>query len=292
MTLAPRKSFARRAAVAALVSVAQICRAASYVVRRRPVVGNAPVVVSLTSYGARLRLVSLTIESIVSGTVRPQRLVLWVDDEADLARAMRSRPLRRLIERGLEVRVGEPAGPHGKWWPYVQSEARHALPLVTADDDVRYGREWLRTLVDAYAAAPDTIHCHRAHRIVLATASTPAPYMTWPPCRSTRPSHASFLTGVSGVLYPPAFLDALRSDGAGFRTAAPNADDVWLTARAIANGVRVAQVEAMPRLWPTIVGGQRSALSRSNGTDGGNDAQIAATLTPDLVRILRDESST
>jgi hypothetical protein len=291
MTLARRKSFVRRATVAALVSVAQLCRAAGYAVRKRPVTGTAPVVVSLTSHGRRLRSVSLAIESIVSGSVRPERLVLWVDDDADRARALRSRPLRRLIARGLELRVGEPVGPHGKWWPYVQSEAHHTLPLVTADDDIRYGRAWLRALLDAHTANPDTIHCHRAHRIVATADATLAPYMTWPPCRSTIPSHASFLTGVSGVLYPPALLDALRDDGDGFRQTAPHADDVWLTARAIAHGVRVAQVGATPRVWQTIVGGQRSALSRSNGTDGGNDAQIAATLTPDLLRVVRDETT-
>ncbi|MBT1545260.1 hypothetical protein [Curtobacterium aurantiacum] len=291
MTLAPRRSFVRRATVAALVSVAQLCRAAGYAVRTRPVTGTAPVVVSLTSHGRRLRSVSLAIESIVSGSARPQRLVLWVDDQADRERALRSRPLRRLIARGLELRVGEPVGPHGKWWPYVQSEEHHTFPLVTADDDIRYGRAWLRALLDAHTAAPDTIHCHRAHRIVLTGDSTPAPYMTWPPCRSTTPSHASFLTGVSGVLYPPSLLDALRDDGDGFRETAPHADDVWLTARAIANGVRVAQVDATPRVWQTIVGGQRSALSRSNGTDGGNDAQITATLTPDLLRVVRDETT-
>jgi hypothetical protein len=291
MTLAPRRSFVRRATVAALVSVAQLCRATGYAVRTRPVTGSAPVVVSLTSHGRRLRSVSLAIESIVSGSVRPQRLVLWVDDEADRELALRSRPLRRLIARGLELRVGEPVGPHGKWWPYVQSEAHHTLPLVTADDDIRYGRAWLRALLDAHTANPDTIHCHRAHRIVATADATLAPYMTWPPCRSTIPSHASFLTGVSGVLYPPALLDALRDDGDGFRQTAPHADDVWLTARAIAHGVRVAQVGATPRVWQTIVGGQRSALSRSNGTDGGNDAQIAATLTPDLLRVVRDETT-
>lgn len=290
MTLAPPKSFIRRATGAVLVSVAQLCRATSYVARRRPVTGTAPVVVSLTSHGRRLRSVSLAIESIVSGSMRPRRLILWVDHEADRARALRSRPLRRLVARGLELRVGEPVGPHGKWWPYVQSEEVHRLPLVTADDDIRYGREWLRELVDAYASMPDIIHCHRAHRIALAADSTPEPYMAWPPCSSTNPSHRWFLTGVSGVLYPPDFLDELRADGAGFRETAPHADDVWLTARAIANGVRVAQVRDTARVWPTIVGGQRSALSRNNGTEGGNDAQIAATMTPDLLRIVRAEA--
>lgn len=259
--------------------------------RRRPVTGDAPVVVSITSHGARLRMLHHTIESIAAGTVRPARLLVWVDDADERARALRSRPLRRLVRRGLELHIGEPCGPHGKWWPYVRSIRAHRLPLVTADDDVRYDRVWLQQLVEANRRRPTLIHCHRAHRMRLAPGPALAPYMSWPPCEDERPSHAWFVTGVSGVVYPPSFLDAVREDGDGFRACAPRADDVWLTARAIAHGVRVAQVGAVPRLYSPVVGGQTTALSRGNGTDGGNDRQIAATFTEDHLRLIASDGA-
>lgn len=293
MTLAPRRRFLVRATSSVPTAMMQAVRRIAQPYRRRPVTGDAPVVVSITSHGARLRMVHHTIESIARGTVRPVRLIVWVDDEQELARARRSRPLRRLLRRGLELRVGEPCGPHGKWWPYVRSVETHRLPLVTADDDVRYDRVWLEQLVEAHRRRPGLIHCHRAHEMRIAAGRVPrlAPYMTWTPCTDPRPSHAWFVTGVSGVVYPPAFLDALRNDGDGFRTSAPRADDVWLTARAIAHRVRVAQIGAEPRMYSAVIGGQRTALSRRNGTDGGNDGQIAATFRADDLRLIAEDGA-
>ena len=41
-------------------------------------------------------------------------------------------------------------GPHMKYFPYVNSVSEHTRPLVTADDDKRYSREWLNGLIEAY----------------------------------------------------------------------------------------------------------------------------------------------
>lgn len=292
MTLGTGRSLAYRAAAFGVKLPGQALRNLVQPFRRRPVIGDAPVVVAVTSHGSRLRSVWHTIESIAAGVERPRRLVLWVDDADERDRALRSRPLRRLLDRGLEIRVGEPCGPHGKWWPHVRSSATHALPLVTADDDVRYDREWLRSLVQAHAARPDVVHCHRAHRMRLADGGAElAPYMSWSPCLDTEPSSSAFITGVSGVLHPPAFLEALHRDGDAFMATTPRQDDVWLTARAIAHGYPIAQVAASPRSYPELAGGQRIALSKSNGTGGGTDRQLAATFTPDVLRVIAADLS-
>ena len=73
--------------------------------RAGSVLGSAPVAVSLTSHGDRIDDVALTVESIASGSVRPGRLVLWLDDAARFASLPAS--LRRLVRRGLEVRLTE-----------------------------------------------------------------------------------------------------------------------------------------------------------------------------------------
>ena len=48
---------------------------------RSPVATGGPgVVVSMTTYGKRVRTVHLAIESIARGAVRPARLILWLDE--------------------------------------------------------------------------------------------------------------------------------------------------------------------------------------------------------------------
>lgn len=60
------------------------------------------VVVSLTSYGERIRYAYLAIESIMQGALKPNRIVLWLsDDEKD---KILPATLQLQIKRGLEVR--------------------------------------------------------------------------------------------------------------------------------------------------------------------------------------------
>lgn len=250
---------------------------------------TVPAVVSLTSHSQRIRRVHLTIESIGRGELVPQRLILWVDSDADYDRALRSRPLRRLMKRGLEIERSEPMGPHSKYYPYVASQELHSTPLVTADDDVLYPRDWLQRLVAAYKADPAVISCFRAHRMII-NGGLIAPYSTWPSAEGRRPSFSTFLTGVSGVIYPPEFLDHLRRMGEGFRGVALRADDVWINAQAVSAGFRSAILAERSVSFPVVVGTQRVALWRHNtavqetGFRSENDQQIAAAYSAEAVR--------
>jgi hypothetical protein len=254
---------------------------------RAPVVGDAPVAVSLTSYGMRLDSVHLTVESIAAGRVRPRRLMLWLDDPA--AHAAPPDTLRRLMDRGLELRLCDWMGPHAKYFGHVRDDVPDGggtQPLVTADDDMLYGPDWLDTLLAAHAARPAEVHAWRARVMRLAADGSPAPYRDWPLCASADASPWHFATGVAGVIYPPRLLGALRAAGDGFRAVCPRADDVWLHAQALRAGVPVRQVQAQARSWPCIPGTEAVGLMHGNIAGAGNDAQIRATYTPDDLRRL------
>jgi hypothetical protein len=252
-------------------------------VARRPAVDPASdVVVTMTTHRARLASVHLALESIARGTVRPRRLLLWIDDPtilADLPRAW-----RRLQRRGVEILSAENHGVHTKWFPYVHGIARHAHPLVTADDDMIYPPGWLAGLVAAHRRHPDDVLCYRAHRIRF-DGDALAPYPTWGPCRDGVATVANFGTSVSGQLFPPRLLDAIARAGTGFRETCPRADDVWLHVCAVRVGVVVRQIVAEPVHFEFIPGTQDVALHRTNFSSG-NDVQIAATYgAGDLARI-------
>lgn len=255
----------------------------------RPLVdGRNPTVVSLTSYAARLRSVHLTIESIGRGSVRPGRIILWVDPEVvvdDLPVE-----LQRLRRRGLEI-ASSPGryGPHTKYFPYVMSEAPHAALLVTADDDSLYPRWWLASLQEAAAGSEDVV-CFRAHRVGFDADGGLAPYNSWSPVTGTEPSPLNFATGVSGVGYPPAFLNELQVLGDAFADKCAKADDVWLHYAAVLGGRRIRQLGPRPRKFPEVLSTQVMALHRGNTGQAANDAQIAATYSADVLETLRTAS--
>ena len=241
-------------------------------------------VVSLTSYGLRIDTVYLTIESIACGSLLPSELILWLDDEE----RSRSLPvtLQRLIQRGLSVRICENYGPHKKYFPYVNSQEKFAVPLVTADDDILYPRNWLQSLTEAFERNPNVVNCFRA-RIVSFQGDRMAPYAKWPLCQSTKPSWRHLLNGVSGVIYPPRLLAALRTAGQAFEQCCPRADDIWLHANATRAGFKIQQIRKRPIHFPMIPGSQESALYFDNMASG-NDAQIAKTYTDmDVQRIIQ-----
>lgn len=238
-----------------------------------PVTGDALVVVSLTSYGARVKQLHYVVESIGRGHVRPTALIIWLDDES--LRGMPARTVSRLRRRGVEVRSCPDYGPHKKQYPYAASTDRPAVPLITADDDCLYPRDWLQRLVAAHDQRPDTVHCHRARRIHV-TDDAIAPYFTWPLVDHAAPNFANVAIGVGGTLYPSRLLDALAARGMAFLDACPFADDLWVHATAVGSGIRVCQLRPEPLDPPTLPRSQRQTLRTHNVAGGGNDAVVGA----------------
>lgn len=252
-----------------------------------PVTGDAKVVISLTTYGFRTKFVHLAIESIARGTVRPGRLILWLDETESIASPPKA--LRRLASRGLEIKPCPNYGPHKKYYPYVESltAGRSPEPLVIVDDDFIYPRNWLQGLLDSYSEYPDSVSCTRAHEFQIDDA--PRPYSGWPACSSDRPSYKTFATGVGGVLYPPSVQLAIKSHGRTFEACAPRADDVWLHYVAVSSGKKVRQVHPVPLdlEFKILPFGQKTSLQTDNVGLAENDKQIAKTYDRRVLEILR-----
>ena len=98
-------------------------------------------------------------------------------------------------------------------------------------------------------------------------------YDTWPPGLGN-PSNLNFATCVSGVLFPPAFLQLMRDVGQGFRETCPRNDDLWLTYLAIEHRIPISQVAQESLHFDVIPGTQVTSLNASNVFEGQNDKQI------------------
>ncbi|NQX10923.1 hypothetical protein HQQ80_04725 [Microbacteriaceae bacterium VKM Ac-2855] len=255
-------------------------------VRRSRVTGDAPVVVSLTSYGHRLSSVFATIESIAEGSIRPRRLVLWLaHDEIDRGLP---RTLRALQRRGLEIIGCDDLRSHKKYFPYATESVKIPLPLVTADDDVLYPRTWLEALLESHRRRPRCTIGYRGEIITLDETGDVRPYREWIAADSTSPSFRLVLNGIGGVLYPIEVLEEARRYGTDFMQECPRADDLWLHRAALRAGFAPSQLTADQVHHPAIPGSQKTSLMSSN-VEHGNDQQFVTTYSAaDIEKIRAD----
>ena len=102
---------------------------------------------TLTSYPKRFPTLHPTLTRLLSQTVRPDHVTLWLS-RGD--RAALPQEVEALTTKGLTIFETEEVGPHKKYLG-----ARTVFPsafLVTVDDDIAYSRKLLSELIAAYSA--------------------------------------------------------------------------------------------------------------------------------------------
>jgi hypothetical protein len=245
--------------------------------------GEPELVVSLTTIAERVPTVHLTLDSLLRQTLRPDRLVLWLNRTEVPGRPLLTpetlpRSLTRLVSRGLTIEWCENIGPYCKLIPSLRRfpPAR----IATADDDILYPANWLETLVQAQRREPQYLHCHRAHLMRYGADGALRPYAEWPrqAGAETGPSYELFPTGVGGVLYAPGDLAPEVLDESAFRTLCPRADDVWFKAMSLLAGkqCRVVPGRVFRERQCELPTARRHNLRAFNVGAGGNDAQLRA----------------
>lgn len=226
-------------------------------------------VVSLTSYPPRFGTLALTLRTLLSQSVAPDEVVLWIAD-SDHGKL----PAEVLALRGDGLRIGrcDDLKSYKKIIPTL-SEWPEAF-VVTADDDVYYWPTWLAELVAEFRADRPEVLCHRAHRVALLDDGMPGPYTSWEIEIEGEPaSPLVFPTGVGGVFYPPGALHERVLDLDLMQRLSPTADDVWLYFMAHLAGHTARKVGNRRRFVPWV-STQRVSLMQNNVADGGNDRQM------------------
>jgi hypothetical protein len=234
----------------------------------------APLVVSLTSYRKRFTTLPMTLKSILSQSMRPDRVVLFIGTE-DMPHL--TDEVLALVAAGLEIRETADLRSFTKIIPALRAHPDHYI--LTFDDDIHYPADTIETLVEAYKRGPSSrIVCHRAHEITLSADGLPRDYRQWQ--RNTGNNIALptiFPTGVMGVLYPPGIFHPDVLDDKLFMALCPTADDVWLYWMWRLKGGLAQKIGAPCRVleWQ---GTQDSHLREANIENGGNDRAVKAMI--------------
>lgn len=234
------------------------------------------VIVSLTSFPARLGDVWIAIESLFRQSYKVDRIVLWLDNS--IAESELPPSLKQQVNNGLELRFVEDLRAHTKYF-YALSEFKENL-VITVDDDCYYPKNTIKNLITMHKEFPEAIIANRMHGIVFNSDGKIAPYSEWRHNFKPRKGQDGLylLTGVSGVLYPPGIFDERLFNKEVFMDICKFADDIWLTINAIINNISIKTNSEFNKDFISISKTGRFRLLNHNSKSGGNDEQLKAVL--------------
>lgn len=254
------------------------------------------IIISLTSFPQRMYEIHFTLYSLLTQSVKPAKVILWLGEEQFPNREKDiPEKVLKLKANGLTIGWHKNLRSYTKLIPALKQFPNNII--VTADDDIYYEKEWLEKLVKTHDTDPDCIICHRAHKIKLSKTGV-APYKKWAKkIKYCKPSYLNFLTGVGGVLYPvnSLYKDVLNEEL--FTELAPKADDVWFWAMAVLNktktGIVKNQITDLTYVNPERERGLIDEVTLfSSNKKGGNDLQIEKVINhyPQIIEILNEKN--
>ncbi len=203
---------------------------------------NPHLIVSLTSFPARINQVHLTINTLLQQETKPDKVILWLA-ESQFPKKEEEIPetLLRLLDLGLEIKWCEDIRSYKKLVPSLKEFPDDII--VTADDDMYYKADWLKGLYEAYLKNPNRIYTRRGCRIKIENNEI----------KVIRPRSYNFnynfptdfnnlLMGGAGTLYPPHSLYKDIFDTDKIKNLIPTHDDIYFWVMGLLNNKEVEVV--------------------------------------------------
>lgn len=242
-----------------------------------PIPREKKVIVSLTSFPARVEDLWIVIECLFRQTYPADKIILWLAkpqfEGIDLPESLLNQQ-----KRGLEIRfVDEDLRSHKKYL-YVFEENPDDY-IVTVDDDLYCDEKYLENVIHLKEQNPEAVATNRAHEIKFDLDGNILPYRNWKH-NSTQsiPSFYLVQTGGCGTLYTKDDLDKSYNSVELIKAHIPYADDLWMKTQTLLAGKKVVTNDRYNKDPLTVKKSQLEKLVSKNVHDGGNDTQFRAVL--------------
>lgn len=258
---------------------------------------DVPIIVSLTSFPERINIVVKTIKTLLTQTMKPDMVILWLapeqfpNKENDLPQE-----LLDLKEYGLTIDWYKDIRSYKKIIPTLNKYPNSII--ITVDDDIYYAPDTVETLYKSYLEHPDEIQAHRSDWLGVGVNNT----VTWAKTRELfkdiHKNEASFrqrLTGYGAVLYPPNCLYKDVTNEKIIAKTIPTHDDVWLWGMAVLQGTKTRLVKGYSESINYIEDSQQYGLCKVNkkgvGMGLGEAYSIILKEYPKILEVLEKECS-
>lgn len=228
-------------------------------------------IVSLTSFPARIDTVWITIESLIHQKRQPDKIILWLSREQFQSPESLPHSLVRLRDKGLDIRLVDGDIRSHKKYAYVFKEFPDDY-VVIVDDDIIYPSDMIKKLMKGFT--PDSVHCSYGAIVRYDVSGSPASYTTWTPVIGRTEDPEFFFGSGGGTLLVPSSLYKECCDIDKAISLCPTADDVWLNAMARLSKLKIKKVRGRlifpnaktpkERLWDENVGQNLNDLQIKN----------------------------
>lgn len=237
------------------------------------------IIISLTTYSRRIYQVYMVVESLLEQTLKPNRIILWLDENEFTHDSL---PLNLLMleKRGVQIEFCENVRSYKKLIPTLRKYPEAIV--ITADDDILYAEDFVERLYNAYKRNPQKIYFYRGHRMKVKEGKLQA-YNTWDlEVKLKETSVRNFPTSGGGILFSTNLLDPEVMNVEAFTQLAPTADDVWFKAMSMKKGTQCEQIQLECPYGDKYIfldAMDDMGLAKINQLQNQNDVQISAVFT-------------
>ena len=195
------------------------------------------VIVSLTTFPARIQTVYKTISTLLNQSTKPDEVVLWLADEQFPNRELPEN-LTRLQEFGLSIKWCEDIKSYKKLIPSLREFPNDII--ITADDDIFYPKKFVDSLYSQYLKDKTVVHANRAFLVKRKSANKLIMNSRNYVYNNTYlPKYTNELMSGYGTLFPPKSLHDNIFNSEQFTKIIPTNDDVWFWAHAVRNNYKI-----------------------------------------------------
>lgn len=238
---------------------------------------NLPrLILSLTTYGERLKTVHKTILSLLNQDKKADKILLWLDKE-EFELSSVTIELKELISKHFEIKFCANLKSYKKLIPTLIEFP--TATIITFDDDIIYPNNLVEDLFNEHLNNPNCIVASRG-RIINIKNGDFAPYPSWQFIRNTSKLKAKYCIlpiGYGGVLYPPNSLYQDVTDEQKFVDLAPNADDLWFKAMSLMQSTETIILPQECSIKMVLIEGtQETALYATHNAGDANTLQMKA----------------
>jgi hypothetical protein len=184
--------------------------------------------------------------------------------------------LRRLAQRGLNIRHVKDQRSHTKYCYLGEFRAQGHLGFLLADDDMIYGRNWYSSMIRAATENPFVpavrygVQLHIQEGVVVFGTGKAAKDLANQP---TNPNELFHPFSGSGLFLPEAIFAKINVNPDAFLSMCPSNDDIWIHRELFRMGVPIRNLgdDSMPPSIPLM---PQDGLFQINWEGGQNKNQL------------------